>query len=247
MSFQAMAAAIKIRTGSPASKNVLLVLANYADENNECFPSVSRISKDTEISERSVHRALNHLVEGGFLSIKKRFKNGKQASSKYRLTLWQSDKKQTAKPALQTAKSAITDCHSGRHNLSLEPITKPIDQFEEFWSLYPKKVAKKKAHQKYKLIIKNKEATAKQMIEALKLYCDKVKGKDAEFILHPTTWLNGERWLDDYGPREKTEWDVKMEHWKSGGWLTDWGPEPGQPGCKVPSEYLISQVKERTA
>ena len=42
MSFQAMAAAIPLRLPTN-DKFVLLMLANYADENGKCWPSIDRL------------------------------------------------------------------------------------------------------------------------------------------------------------------------------------------------------------
>ena len=50
MSVRAMAWAFEQRVGSPMAKLVLLKLADHADENGECFPSIGRIAADTEMN-----------------------------------------------------------------------------------------------------------------------------------------------------------------------------------------------------
>jgi hypothetical protein len=50
MSWQATAWAEKQVTGSPARKVLLLVLANYADEDGICWPSQETLAKGTEQS-----------------------------------------------------------------------------------------------------------------------------------------------------------------------------------------------------
>ena len=68
--------------------------------------------------------------------------------------------------------------------------------FENFWKEYPKKVGKKKACLSF---LKLKRALLSTILEALK----KQKSSPAwqenggQFIPHPTTWINGERWEDD--------------------------------------------------
>lgn len=52
MSFQALSWAKKARTGSPTRKAVLLVLAEYADEDGYCYPSQARIHE--ELNARGV-------------------------------------------------------------------------------------------------------------------------------------------------------------------------------------------------
>lgn len=68
MSIQAVAWAIEQKTGSPAGKVVLICLANYADENGECWPSQATIAKETELSERSVREWLQKLEDAGIIS-----------------------------------------------------------------------------------------------------------------------------------------------------------------------------------
>lgn len=67
--------------------------------------------------------------------------------------------------------------------------------FDEFWEAYPKKVAKKAAHEKYDRIIQKKIATHEQIMAGLDLY--KRTKEDWRDWLHPTTWLHGQRWDDE--------------------------------------------------
>jgi DNA-binding MarR family transcriptional regulator len=78
MSIQAVAWALKQRTGSPTLKVTLLAVANYADEEGKCWPSQERLALDTDLSERSVRDALKRLQEMGYLSREARRINGNQ-------------------------------------------------------------------------------------------------------------------------------------------------------------------------
>lgn len=67
-------------------------------------------------------------------------------------------------------------------------------EFEEWWEVYPKKVAKGQARKAFMAAIKKTDlATLKAKAQAIDRSCDD------RFIPHPATWLNGERWLDDPG------------------------------------------------
>jgi hypothetical protein len=68
MSFQAMAWAVKQKTGDPLAKLLLLVLANYADERNESWPSMVRLADETQMSKRSVVNKLAELETQGLLT-----------------------------------------------------------------------------------------------------------------------------------------------------------------------------------
>lgn len=75
--------------------------------------------------------------------------------------------------------------------------------FDEFWLLYPKKVKKKKAKEKFIKVCKKKEDFT-CIIEGLQKYIvspDWVKD-NGQFIPHPTTWLNGEMWNDEIEVKE---------------------------------------------
>lgn len=70
--------------------------------------------------------------------------------------------------------------------------------FDIFWQAYPKKVNRKKAEAKWKKL--SKENRAKAYVDCQTRF----KDTDYEFIPHPTTYLNGERWNDE-APRAPTE------------------------------------------
>jgi predicted transcriptional regulator len=52
---------------------VILYLINRANENMNCFPSIKRIAEDCSISPRTVQRALNDLIDAGFLKRESRY------------------------------------------------------------------------------------------------------------------------------------------------------------------------------
>ena len=52
---------------------VILYLINRADANMTCFPSIKRIARDCSISPRTVQRAINDLIDAGFLKRESRF------------------------------------------------------------------------------------------------------------------------------------------------------------------------------
>lgn len=103
--------------------------------------------------------------------------------------------------------------------------TQDIDKsamFEAFWNAYPKKVNKKKSKDKFYKICKNEE-TFNAIMKGLEIYKNSKEWKvnNGQFIPHPSTWLNGERWNDeinatsvkserrtDYGLYETKEDDI---------------------------------------
>lgn len=88
MSFAALNWAWNAETGSPGRKLVLIGLAQFANEENEAWPSQQTIAKRTEQSERTVREHLSWLEENGFISSEKRTKpDGKKTSDLYVLNI----------------------------------------------------------------------------------------------------------------------------------------------------------------
>ena len=72
MSVFAIAWAKAQRTGSPTRKLVLQAIADYADDRGICWPSQRTLARETELSVRSIRRALDDLEDAGFICRKGR-------------------------------------------------------------------------------------------------------------------------------------------------------------------------------
>lgn len=68
--------------------------------------------------------------------------------------------------------------------------------FDEFWALYPRKIAKAVARKAWaKLTPENQLAAARAVHNHVEYWSS--KETELEFIPHPATWLNQERWEDE--------------------------------------------------
>lgn len=79
---------------------------------------------------------------------------------------------------------------------------KVIDPFEQFWECYPRKVGKKaarKAWDKHKL---NRSVDKLISDVQTRLRSDH-QWQDKRFIIHPSTYLNGEHWNDEITPTKR--------------------------------------------
>lgn len=82
-----MAWVLKQELGDPTAKHVLMCLANYAGEDGEnAFPSVSRLQRDTELSERTIREKLTWLVDKGFIKFGDQSISAAYAKRKDRVT-----------------------------------------------------------------------------------------------------------------------------------------------------------------
>ena len=68
--------------------------------------------------------------------------------------------------------------------------------FEEWWEKVPKKVGKGGARVAYNTA--RRKADAEILLIGIQVYAGAMKGKESQFIAHPKTWLNQERWLDEH-------------------------------------------------
>lgn len=92
-----------------------------------------------------------------------------------------------------------------------------IDQyFESFWSCYPKKIGKGKAKEKFIILANNNDPeTIIKGASAYAEWCNRNQ-QEPQFIPHPTTWLNQERWSDELIDKalptvQKTAWQTERE------------------------------------
>lgn len=89
------------------------------------------------------------------------------------------------------------------------------DRFDEFWSVYPKKVAKPAARKAWLKAIKGHDPD--HVIAAAKVYArsDQVQ---RGYVKHPQGWLNGEQFNDpENQPKPADDGSI---------WAKDWRPSP---------------------
>lgn len=109
---------------------------------------------------------------------------------------------------------SVTKCNADIYISISNTINSLISHgFNEFYEKYPRKVDRKKAETKYANILKNlkteEEVKSKQaeILDGLNCYIKEIESKktEAKFVAHPTTWLNGERWKDEYCTKEQKQ------------------------------------------
>ena len=89
----------------------------------------------------------------------------------------------------ETTKKPLTIKEKKDNNTTL------VQQFTQFWELYPRKVGKQEAFKSFKKHIHN--GIFKTMITALQEQIEeKHLGSELQYYPHPTTWLNQHRWED---------------------------------------------------
>jgi uncharacterized protein YdaU (DUF1376 family) len=102
------------------------------------------------------------------------------------------------KTRTKTNSSSSASSSSSTSDIDLEKETIKEKDFDLFWKAYPKKIGKGAAQKSWKKIKPSKKLSA-TIIEAVKMQSKSPQWtKDGgQFIPHPATWLNQERWNDE--------------------------------------------------
>jgi Helix-turn-helix domain len=86
MSWKALDLATDSDIGSPTTKFALHLLANKADEDSSCYPSIRTLMAESDAGRSTVMRALKELEEAGFITRRPQFHDsGAQRSTRYYL------------------------------------------------------------------------------------------------------------------------------------------------------------------
>lgn len=92
----------------PTIKFVLMALADAADDEGHCWPSVPTLAHKTCMDERSVQRILKVLKDSNFIEVQARYRNdGSPTSNKYRLALIATGDK-LSPPPRQASREVVT-------------------------------------------------------------------------------------------------------------------------------------------
>lgn len=127
-----------------------------------------------------------------------------------------------------------------------------------FWQVFPRRKttptiqgSKSKIRKKLEDAIKQGETTWEQIKESLENYAKSDKVQKG-YIQMPMTWVNAEGWNYEYTtplvrrPENPDEWrrilgkpgPFTRQHWINNWPIDLFGPEPGQPNCRVPAEII---------
>ncbi len=153
--------AFHAKCGDALAKLVLLNLANRANNDGECYPSIERIAEDCETSKSTVLRKLEKLEAMGHIRRIRRAKDGMKTSNLYQLPLVTQGFSVVSERHIEVSErhqgsvtvtpSVVSERHI-KHAVETpkETRTPPesdsvLEQFELFWSKYPRKEGKKKA------------------------------------------------------------------------------------------------------
>ena len=193
MSIEALNKALNLqfKNQTPTKRLILILLANYCDEKNSCYPSYKHIAKLAGLKDtKHIANIIKEFEDLGLLRIIKRFKeDGGNISNLYYLTL------DNPPHGVKTTTTLVRTPPNTKEDTK-EDSDRGIGNFDEFWKHYPRKKKKDYAKTIYAKTIKQYDE--KKLLKNVILFAKEVKEekKDEQYIPHCSTWLNQKQYLD---------------------------------------------------
>jgi hypothetical protein len=196
MSIEAVSLVLNQSKATGRAKLVLLGIANHLGDQG-AWPSIATLARYANASERSVKRDLQELVELGELKVELQNAptNHQYKTNLYWITIpagvtdSASGVTNWVSRGDSSGKSGVTPVGTQNINLTIKETSKKTsnDKFDEFWNLYPKRIAKADALKAWNKALKKK--TADELIGLTKAYAES-KLPDMTYIPYPASWLN---------------------------------------------------------
>lgn len=219
MSIEAMALVLHHSTASGSDKLVLLGIANHEGDGG-AFPTIEKLARYANVSSRSVQHSIARLVKAGEVAVDYR-RGGREGDDvRYRPNLYrvlvccppdcdgstnhrsrgEGDVTPSDPGVKSDASRGEVQRVSGVKPTSQEPSIEPSinHSFSEWYSLYPRHVGKGAAERAYKAALKQAKPDA--ILSALRSQLPDLKMRQTQYVPYPATWLNQQRWLDEYVP-----------------------------------------------
>jgi hypothetical protein len=183
--------------GSPYKGERLLIhlaLADFANDEGICWPSQRTLAHKARCTEGFVGVALKQMMSDGHLEVE-RAAAGRGNPARYRLKKPPTANTLSEKPDSGTEETPFPNENTPYIGTVNKPSLLPPG-FDEFWKVYPRKVAKADAAKAYAKVMKGPSApTVEQLLEAVARYAK--AQKDPQYVAHPATWLRQGRWEDE--------------------------------------------------
>ena len=217
MSSDALNWAKRVTVGSASKKAVLMVLADYADQDWSCYPSQATIAEEAEVGVRTVRRILAEWEQEGIITRHHRSAPDGRGRTSDRIYL---------QPASLTARTTkrpgdadlpangaplsgqgLADDPPENHQEPQVPVIAPaaptrrqVDaDFEDWWLEYPKDRRQEKAQALIEYRRARKDADRDMLLTAVRMFTRLTAAQRTEpkFIPYAHRWLKKRRWEDE--------------------------------------------------
>lgn len=158
-------------------------------ENDPVKPSLLRVENGYQIHDFAEHQSTRADIERATEVRKAAGRKGGLAKARRKLE--------------QTSSKINPETETETVSKSNQKPATDTNDFDAWWSAYPKKVGKGQARTAYRTAAK--KATVGELLAGAAAYAKSSQGTESRYIANPSTWLNGERWADEKptgGPRQ---------------------------------------------
>jgi hypothetical protein len=160
---------------------------------------------------------------------------------------------------LAAPKRAIKGQSNGQEEEEFKKESALDEGFDDWYAVYPRKKSRADAQRAFAKTTSLIALPA--LMEKTKAFAAGWKDKpeaERKFIPYPASWLNKGGYDDEPDvkpaltagdPRtfSDAKWQKILTYAQENGWSPGFGPEPGLPGCLVPSHLLIARVSRGAA
>lgn len=211
---------------STAAVRVYCVLHRYANSDGKCHPSRKSIGTKARIGLSTVDRSIDELIALGAVTVRHRTSDSGDPTSNEYTVIVNRPLSTVNRPPIGFEQRGLFKSDNQTKailNQSQEPSSSSLDDgFTEFWSNYPRKVAKKAALKAWRNA--RKEASKEDIIAGGIFYAVLSSREDPRFIPHAATWLNQGRWADETMIDEPEPTKPPTSNWEPcgnchGGWV----------------------------
>ncbi len=199
---------------------VYISMCRHASKDQESFPSITLMSEELGVGRDSIIKGIKNLKERNVIEVGKiRNKAGKWLNNLYILqdkTVWNYDQvddtdmdsqvdlsvnpsrpQRKPKSVTPTLRKHIEGNTYKETHISSSSVDDGQQSFDTFYKAYPRKVGKKAAEKKFKMLYKKGEFDMQSLLSALEVQKGTEQWQNKQYIPHPATWLNQGRWEDE--------------------------------------------------
>ena len=182
---------------------IYAIIYGFSQDGQSWFNgSLQYLANCTGISKITVHKILKELVKKELIT-KHEYIENKVKRCEYKIRGIKISLMGIKETYMGGIKETLTN-NKDNINININ------NMFEQFWLKYPRKINKKKTKEKFTNLLLKEKIDYSLIDKGLDNYIRQIKEKGTapEYIAHPTTWLNGARWEDDYEVKESSIYDI---------------------------------------
>ena len=206
---------------SDSEKLLYAEITSLTQKNGECWAGNKYFSELYGVHEKTISKRISKLKKLKYIEVKMKYKTGT---------------KQIEKRVIKIATTYEQNCSEGMNDFATTPphanatdnitsksnITSinnkpysPLEAFELFWNLYPKKNGKKPSSEKFLKLIEKKPELAEVIINDLTARKQTTiwTKDDGKYVPNATTYLNQERWQDELELPQHSELKLKLKQY----------------------------------